>query len=83
VILIVWVDASREAARSAPRGLGVLVSRSAGEAHAERAVAALAVEDDLDGVEHLGSQLRLRRPRAAVDELLLEVAKKLSATALS
>ena len=49
----------------------------------ERAVAALAVVEDLDVVEDLGAQLVLGRPRAAVDESFLIVAKKLSATALS
>jgi hypothetical protein len=39
---------------------------------AERGVPAAAVEEDLDVLEDLGPQLRLGRPRADVDELLLE-----------
>jgi hypothetical protein len=45
-------------------------------------VAALAVGERLDVFEHREAELAARGPRAAVDEILLEVAKKLSATAL-
>ena len=54
-----------------------------GRAHPERRVPAAAVEEDLDVLEDLGAQFGLGGPGAAVDELVLKVAKKLSATALS
>jgi hypothetical protein len=43
-----------------------------GREHPERRVSPAAVEEDLDVLEHLGPQLGLGGPRAAVDELLLE-----------
>jgi len=46
-------------------------------------VPAAAVEEDLDVLEDFSPELGLRRPAAIVDELLLQVAKKLPATALS
>jgi hypothetical protein len=46
-------------------------------------VAAAAVEEHFDVLEDLASQFGLGRPWAAVDELVLSVARKLSATALS
>jgi hypothetical protein len=54
VNLIVWVDASREAARSA-RGAESVFFEVRGRAHAERAVAPLAVVEDLDVVEDLAA----------------------------
>ena len=50
---------------------------------AERGVPAAAVVEDLDVLEDLGAQFGLGWPVAAVDERFLQVAKKLSATALS
>jgi hypothetical protein len=52
-------------------------------AHPEGGVAALAVIERLDVLEHRGLQLEPRGPAAAVHELLLSVAKNVSATALS
>jgi hypothetical protein len=50
----------------------VLFSKFDGGSLPERAMAALAVVEDFDVVEDLGAQLDLRRPRAAMDELLLQ-----------
>jgi hypothetical protein len=61
----------------------VIVSNCSGREKAECGVSAVAVEEDLDVLEDFGAQLGLRWPAAAVDELFVSVAKKLSATALS
>ena len=83
VNLIVWGDASREAARSAPRGAERAVLEVCGRAHAERSVAALAVVEDLDVVEDLVRSSAFCGHGRRLTSSFLSVAKKLSATALS
>ena len=51
--------------------------------HAQGGVAAVAVVERLDVLEHGGLELEAGRPCAAVDEFFLSVAKNVSATALS
>ena len=72
MMLILGRDGSREAASIGPLGLRVLFSKSTGDRCPSALAAALAVVEDFDVVEDLGAKFGLRRPRAAVDELLLE-----------
>src|SRR4051794_29687274 len=68
--MILLVDASREAARLALEGLRVPFSNSSGESMPR--VSAPAVVEDLDVVKDARARLGLGRPRAAVDEVLLQ-----------
>jgi hypothetical protein len=64
--------ASREAARVVSRSPRDLFSRVGGWEVAERGVPPPAVGEDLDVLEHRDARLGLGRPRAAVDEVLLD-----------